>query len=409
MLIRGVNFQYRFIKIVFKQLLHTTISVGIEYTVYKEAPLLNVLTLKKEKKELVLDSTQQYDNFESLKETLTKLVPVFLIINNEHILSKKIEGTLETEKAIVNAFPNLKIDNFYCEVLQGQTSTFVSICRKEYIDAIIDDYQKDNYDIIGFSLGNLIASQLCGVVKETTLQTSTSNISFDDKTITEITNSDEVYSGTYDINGLQITPNDILPLAGILSYYTGQKKTLSNFDTITNNLYNDFKQKRIFDVGLKVGLATIFVLLLVSFLFFSNYTSNIDQITAELEVNKTHKNTLLKLTDKVQRKEQLVANFSLASSKVSWYLDQVGMSIPNSVLLSGIEFQPVLINIKKEEQINLQESTIVIKGKSGNNNDFLKWINELEQLTWIDKVEIQGYGTGKKTINEFELLIEIRQ
>jgi len=394
---------------VLKQLLHTNETVGIEYTSHDGATILNVLRLKKEKKELVIDSTQQYDSFESLKEELTKQVPVFLIINNEQILSKKIEGTLETEKAIVNAFPNLKIDDFYCEVLHGHTDTFVSICRKEYIDSIIDDYQKDNYNIIGFSLGNLIASQLCGFVKDTTLQTSTSSISFNGETITEITNSDEVYSGTYDINGLQITPNNVLPLAGILSYYTGQKKTLSNFDTITNNLNDDFKQKLIFDVGLKVGLATVFVLLLVSFLFFSNYTSSIDQLTAELEVNKTHKNTLLKLTDEVQRKEQLVTNFSLASSKVSWYLDQVGMTIPNAVLLTEIQFQPLLKNIKNQEEIIIQDQEIVIKGKSSNNNDFLKWINELEQLTWIEKVAIQGYGTGKKTINEFELLIEIRE
>ncbi len=393
-----------------KQLLHTNESVGIEYTTYKSDTLLNVLTLKKEKKELVLESTRQYDSFESLKESLTKQTAVFLIINDKQILSKKVEGVFEYEKAIAMTFPNLKHNHFYCEVLQGHTDTFVAICRKEYIDAIIDDYQKDNYNVIGFSLGNLAASQLCSFVKDTTLQTSNSSISFDNKTITEIASSDIIdHSVAYDINGLQIIPNNVLPLAGILRYYTGQKKTVSNFDAIIDNLKSDFKQKRIFELGLKVGLATIFVLLLVSFLFFSSYSSRIDQLTAELEVNKTHKSTLLKLTDQVQKKEQLVTDFSLASSKVSWYLDQVGMTIPNAVLLVGIEFQPVLKNSKKEEKISIQEGTIVIKGKSGNNNNFLKWINELEQLTWIEKVAIQGYGTGKKTINEFELLIEIRQ
>lgn len=382
---------------------------GVEHTNANRQEKLNVLILKKKKDEFLIENSLESNTVVELSDQLQKGQHLFLIINTKKVLFKTLNSVLDAQKAIALAFPNLQLNHFYCEVLQSRTTTFVVICRKEYIDTIIDDYQKNNYNIIGFSLGNLVASQLCGVVKDTILQTSTNTISFDSQTVTEITDSDEVYSGYYDINGLQITPNNVLPLAGILTYYTSQKKTVSNFDTITNKLNDDFKQKRIFELGLKVGLATVFVLLLVSFLFFSSYSSKINILTTELELNKSHKNTLLKLSGEVQKKERLVNNFSLSSSKSSWYLDQIGSSIPTSILLSEIQFQPLLKNIKEDKEIQIQNRVLLIKGKSGENNNFSNWLDRIEQQDWVDKVTILKYGTGKRKMTEFELQIEINK
>ena len=146
----------------------------------------------------------------------------------------------------------------------------------------------------------------------------------------------------------------------------------------------------------------------MSFLFFSSYTSNINIITSELELNKTYKNSLLKLSQEVNKKERWVNDFSLVSSKASWYMDQIASSIPNSILLSEIQFQPLVKNIKKEEEILFKKNEIITRGRSSYNNEFTNWVNQLEQQDWIEKVMIQEYGSGKTTITEFELIIEIR-
>ena len=146
---------------------------------------------------------------------------------------------------------------------------------------------------------------------------------------------------------------------------------------------------------------------MISFLFFSSYTSKINTLTDQLNVNETYKSTILKLSDDVQKKERLINDFSLTSSKSSWYIDRIGISVPPSILLSNIQFQPLTKSIKKDKEIIIHEHLITIKGKSSNSNDFSNWISELEQKEWIQKVIIQGYGTGKKTITQFELLITI--
>jgi Tfp pilus assembly protein PilN len=200
-----------------------------------------------------------------------------------------------------------------------------------------------------------------------------------------------------------------LSLAGILSYYTNQKFTQLNFLDRINKLNNDFKQKRIFDIGLKIGLGTVFILLLVSFLFFSSYTSKIDGLNTSLEVNKTQKNSFLKLSDLVNKKEKLINDFSLTSSKAAWYINQIGETLPHSIILSEIQWQPLTKNIKKEKQVLVQKNSIIIKGKSGNNTKFSSWVNLLEKQSWIDTIQIQEYGTGKKSSTEFKLRIKIKK
>jgi len=168
----------------------------------------------------------------------------------------------------------------------------------------------------------------------------------------------------------------------------------------------DFNHKRFFSISLKTGLSSVFILLLISFLFFSNYTNKTNMLSIELETNKALKNELLKLNEQVSKKENLVTSFSLSSSKASWYLDQIGNSIPNSVLLTSLNFQPLTKNIKEDIKISTQENNILIQGTSTKSDDFSKWVQQLEQKNWVYKVLIQDYGTGKKNTTAFELLIE---
>lgn len=382
---------------------------GVEHTFINGQEKLNILILKKKKSEFLIEDSLESNTVTELSNQLQKEQHLFLIINNEKVLFKSLDGVYNTQKAIAQAFPNLKVEDFYYEVYTNQNNTFIAICRKDYINNLIKEYHSHKLNVVDFSLGNLAVSQLTNFINEPTVETSNGTVSFANQKIKNIILSATDSSTPYTINGIEITKNTLLPLAGIITYYSNQKQSVSNFDTISNKLISNFKQKRIFDLGLKAGLATVFVLLLISFLFFSSYTSNINQLNAELELNKAHKKTLLKLSDDAHKKEQLVTSFSLTSSKSSWFLDQLGSTIPTPILLSEIQYQPLVKNIKKEEGIKIQEQIIIIKGKSSISNVFSNWIKELEQKDWIEKVIILDYGTGKKTITEFELQIEIKK
>ena len=63
--------------------------------------------------------------------------PIQLGITGTNVLTKQIEKT-STKKAIVNAFPNLDIDDFYYDVFQTDTQTYVSVCSKSHIDKLLE-------------------------------------------------------------------------------------------------------------------------------------------------------------------------------------------------------------------------------------------------------------------------------
>jgi len=248
---------------------------SIEHTTIDGQEKLNGLLLKKTADEFLIENSFESNAITNLSEQLDKGQHLFLVINNAQVLSKILTGNLDPEKSLAKAYPNLNAQDFYYETYKTPETTFIAICRKDVVDTIINTYTQSDYAIIGFSLGNLIVSQLNSLHTETVLQTSTSTIEYQSHQITAINSHQTNKLVDYNINGLKITNRTVLPLAGIISYYTQQSTTKTNFTEISEQLTTNFNQKRIFDVGLKSVLGTIFALLLLSFLFFTNYASKI--------------------------------------------------------------------------------------------------------------------------------------
>ncbi len=381
---------------------------GVEHTSKDGKEAINGLLLKKKKGEFLVEKTFISSAATDLKDQLPKSQHFYLIVNTDQVLSKTLNGVYNEQKAIAEAFPNLNSKDFYYEVYNTSTKSFIAISRKEYVDNLLNSYKKQEYNCIEFSLGNLAIAQLKDIVDVNNLQTSNSRINFVENEIDAINSVTVVSETEYNLNGLNLTNNSVLPLAGIISYYTQQSLTDSNFLELSTTLFSDFKQQRIFKVGLTLGLTLLFVSLMISFLLFSSYNKEINAISSELELNKTYKNSLLQLTDDVNKKERLVTDFSLSSSKVSWYLDQLGGKLPNSITLTELHYQPLQKSIKKEKQILLEENTILIKGESAINEDFSNWINILEKLDWIENVAIKHYGTDKKSTAAFEIELKLK-
>ncbi len=383
---------------------------AVEYISVQQKPQINFLFLKKRKSEFVIDKKGFCIEINDLFKFFKKIQHLFLIINNEQVLTKSVVGKLDALKAVQTAFPNLNSNDFYYETYQNETDTFISICRKDYVDSIIKQYEDANLNIIDFSLGNLIGTQLLPFVDEKELYTSNAFLSINNNELIDIKSTEAEFQKDYTINDLEINNNYVLGLAGILSYYTNQTFTQRSFIEKTAELKNKFTQIKTFDLGLKIGLAFIFTLLLVNFIIFTNYRDKINVLKSEIEVNENYKNNLLSLKEVVEKKKKIVDEITASeSSKVSLYLDKIGASIPSKILLNEMNYQPLLKNVKNGKEILYQAQQIIIKGKSFDGIAFSKWISFLEQKNWIDVVTLVKYGTGKKTITEFQLKITLSE
>lgn len=396
------------LKKVIRNIIQGKLYCAVEHSIIQQKMQINYLFLKKRKSEFIVEKKGICIVYSDLFKFFKKNQHLFLIINNEQVLTKSIIGKHNSQKAVQIAFPNLNRDDFYYEAYQNETNTFVSICRKEYVDGIIKQYEEANLNVIDFSLGNLTGIQLLSFVDEKEIHTSNAILSIKNNELTNIKRAEEEFQKIYTINDLEVDNNSVLGLGGVLSYYTGQILTQKSFSEKINLLQENFKQKINFDLGLKASLSFIFILLLFNFLIFSNYRDKINIINSEIEVNENYKGNLLSLKEEVDKKKKIIDEItSSETSKVSLYLDKIGASIPNKILLNQIYYQPLLKNIKKDKEIQYQSKQILIKGESTNGAVFSKWVTSLEKENWIKTITLVNYGTGKKTTTEFKLKITL--
>ncbi len=381
---------------------------GVEHISKNGVEVIHGLLLQQQKNELSIVSEFKTNDVSDLKNSIKEKQHIFVTINNDNVLFKTLQGEYDAQKALPIAFPNLKIEDFYYELYAANDVTYIAICRKDTVKNILHQYDSLPYSVVGFSLGNLGIVQLNGFTKEATIQTSNGRITFADTVVSGI-NISNIETSSFTVNDLKLSNFSMLSLAGILKSYLNQSLTTTNFSDLTNQFKNNFKHTRIFDLGLKFGLGLIFISLLTSFLFFSHYSSNIKEESSALTVNKSQKNTLLKLSEEVAKKEKLLNDFSLVSSRSSWHIDQLGQIVPTSVLLTELQWQPLTKTVKEDTQIETRKQIILIKGTSNNSQDFSDWMNILEKKEWIDNISINSYGTDKQNMPAFELKIEFKQ
>lgn len=384
------------------------VKYGVNYCAVEHADngQFFFLKLKRKKKELVLSNQGEAADFVTLVSEIQGQKHIFLVVNNEQVLTKKVANTHTTEERLVKAaFPNIALSEFYYKVYANDQHAFIAISRKDYINDIIEQYQSERISVVDFSLGSLSLERLTALIDQDQINASNAQVTLDEHGIANI-EKQVVQEEDYTINELAISNRQILSLAGIIDYYAGGASETST----QKQLQQEYVQKRFFNLGFKFVLGFLFVALLVNFLVFSSYQSKELAYSTELQVNEAKKKELTGLKDLVFRKRKLVESISSSSnSKVAWYFNEISASVPSSILLGNMVFQPLNGAMKENKRVRFKDKTIEISGVSIYDKDFTKWIATLEKKTWIDEVGIVNYGRGKKTRSSFDLIITLNE
>lgn len=381
--------------------------VGLEISESEKGEAYFLLELKKSKGELLITNKKELKNLDELPALVQKKNPVFLCINSSNILTKRIENVNTTNpEAIVNqAFPNLDLNNFYYEVIQQSTQPIVTISRKDAIDAILNKLQELKIRISSFSLGVSALENVVPYLDEENIIVSNLQIGLSDKIITSIASDESENKQLYSVNGLELSSSYLLPFSQILGNLN-QNSSITNFESVTENLNWEFKNFRIFSRVFKYALIFFIVLLLANFFIYNSYHEEVGQLNAAMEATSSKKDELTFLDASVKRKQERVETLSSSSnSKATYYLDLFAQNIPRSILLSEIKYQPLAKPVRENKPILLENGTLLVSGISKDVNEFSFWIEELEKYEWVTSAETLDYDYVGKTTSNF--LIEI--
>ncbi|WP_299101972.1 hypothetical protein [uncultured Winogradskyella sp.] len=368
------------------------------------------IVLKKKKKLLDIERSFETSDFKTLKTNIPKGKPIILVINTDSVLTKKIQGkTYDASKLAHLAFPNIKIEDFYFESVSQDTNHFVSICRKSYVDELLKDYASKQITVIDFTLGSLICSSILGFVANDEINTSNSLISIQNSQIADISLVREAKETTYNINGLDIKNNNVLGFAAVINLVLKGEQIQTNFSATKTQLNEAFKQKQFTSQFLKIGLSSLFIILLLNFLFFNHYYNEVNALRETEQILESSKANMVSLNEKVQKMEKMVDDVLKSNaSKSSFFVDVIINTLPESLLLKELNYQPLLKKIKAHKAIENHKNQILISGQSNNSIEFSQWISQLEDIKWIQSVEILSFEDHTKSSSTFTIKLNMR-
>jgi hypothetical protein len=382
---------------------------GIEHTIQFGKDKIYVSLLKKSNNDLDVESVFKEDSIETLTSKINKKQHVFLIINNDQVLTKKVESEhLETVKLVYKAFPSINLEDFYYEVITGQKCHFVSICRKDYVEELISLYKKNSFLIINVSFGNNAISGLLKFIKSNPILTSNSSIAIEKGSIETIEKKEINETITYDIDGLHSNNNELLSTSGALDTVLHNFNPQTNFNHLSQSLKKEYGQSRFFSQFLKIGLVVILIILLINFFAFNHYFNEVNDLQQTSEINQTTNQKIATLSEYIGKSQKRYEDIEKnGSSRSSYYVNAIVQTLPSSITLSELNFQPLIKRIKSEQAIEVNNDIILVSGESTKSILFSNWLADLESISWIQHVDILRYEDNSESDSNFGIKLNI--
>ena len=220
---------------------------GVEHSSKNGVDILYASILIKTKKEVTIENSFSSKSIKRIAKKLPNNQHIHLVINNEQVLTKSLKKDITDGLKLVNqAFPNINISDFYFEIIPQKNTMFVSICRKEYVDTLIETYYENKIYIVSFSLGNSILSNMISYIENTVIFTSNAVIYTNNHVIEKMDFVEETEEQSYEINGLNASSSYILSFSGALSNILNNYIAIISYQEKKNALLNTFKQVHFF-------------------------------------------------------------------------------------------------------------------------------------------------------------------
>jgi len=382
--------------------------IAAEHFTLNSEDKIALLLVENKKEGLVINKKDRVGYNGSIAEKWDAKLPFFLIINTNQVIQKEISGIDPSdEKLLHKSFPNTNWDEFYYEIWRVKTKSVIAIARKSYVDALLENYKNQKIEVAGISLGVCSIADVMGYSDENQFFTNYQLVSKEESPIISL-NSLET-SITYTINELQIENRQLLAFSGILRLLINNTANTGSALSYSEELYDNFIQNSFFSKGIKVMVGIILGILVLNFIFFSHYYKLAQESSETLLVNKSSIEDVSKIKQRIIVKEEKVKDIDgRMLSRSSLLINEITNKVPSSILLTELTFNPLEKKVKAEEPILTKDKLIAISGTTIANQDFTKWVEEIEKLKWIDKVLITHFGKNEENETTFSINLTLK-
>lgn len=357
-----------------------------------------------------MESTKVVEgNLVEVINSIPKSMPMAMVLTAKGIIHKSasLEGK-EEGQLFSTIFAGVNPSDFYVQQVLGSENVTLSIIRKLVVDDLLEKLNAAGAKIFMLGLGGLGMMNLLPQ-----LNVSEDHFDFDGHRLMldnngklkgyqfgeELKSEIEVKFGERKIaaeqlvayaSAFQLLLHDRLELI-----IAGVPQVDERFATYLEN--SEFKKKAM------IGMAVIFVLLLINFFVFSYFNGENERLAMTSSAQRSDADQLATINMNIAKQELLLKELNWNSGyNYGFLVDEIGKGCPRSARLIALSFND---DAKEKQQVDKMPN-INIVGVTNNLAAVNNWIFELKEKSWIKAVRLLKYKqTETSGEYEFNLLI----
>jgi len=356
-----------------------------------------------------------FDNIsgiDDLTEIIPKATPIRLSIDGKGVIHKKI--ALTNEESIMDQVLPGADSNAFCiqKINTSDKNVFVSIIRKESLEAILNQFKAAGYFIIGSTLGPFILNGYFKFLDADTsiFYTKNHTLSIEKNKIVELSKPPDRPSDiSYQFDDELITGSLLVPFILAVTYFTQSFHPAFIEHPITVKEKEEFFLKTVFTFAGWGILIFLFSSLLVNFLVFDSFNKKFQSLSIQINQNRELISKVENLRKSLNLKQNFLENnVSQSSVYLAYYADRIALNCPGEITLSQLSISP-----PKESRINTTElqfewSKLLISGVTRNSVVLNDWMKTLKSEFWVNDVIILDFNQENlNTPGEFQIQVDL--
>ncbi len=379
---------------------------GLELTTKDQSDQWFALVAKKSRDEFLELETFEASDISAITTNLKKQQHCILTINTDQVLVKEVDSGKTLKAALTDAFPGLEIDSFYAELLQSGEKSWVSLCKKSYVDSILEECRQAKISVYEFHLGPTLITQALLALEEHQILCNRFSMVRNQQEILEMHTTSE--HTTYALDDRELESSYLLSLGALLAYEV-KLSIPSNYNGLQQSLQGTYVQSNRFRKTVGIAIVIALLTLLVNTFYFTSFQKEVNELEMVAAAKESHKSMHNKLNAAVLKKENIIENiFNNGNSRSSYFLNQLTHSKPATIQFDEIIFQPLQKSIREDKAILWKEDLIEVRGRSTVESEFTIWIQAIENQNWISEVIVLAYGGQNKETEDFHIEIRLK-
>lgn len=360
-----------------------------------EAYTVTALTVTRKKEDIEITAQVSPDpSLHVLKDVSAKDIPTTVIFTGKGIISKRIPRNVGGEEAQITeqlaAYGNTKVSH---TVTTNDNWLYVHVIRTDLLNTWLSRLEEAGIHPLHLCLGASSIWEVLPYLSDTT-EVSTGNYryEFDTHGLGSIHESDEPF-GQYMLGGEQVSGSILLPYAGIISLFKEAAQTPTSVQGALESQWKEaYYQRAIKQAGM-IGIAAIFLILLVNTGLFMHFYGKRTDLEAELFTYQGKLSEVTLLEQELKRKKDMVhASGTHTHGRFAYHADQVASVLTPDIRLTRLTVNPIQPLEARSEKITVKTDVLEVEGKCKESSELDRWVTRLDTLEVVQGVHIQGFG-----------------